>query len=179
MKAARTAIAGLFLAASTLVGIASYEGYTDHAVIPVPGDVPTIGHGTTKGVKMGDTITPTRALIRLLDDASKCERALKECIAAPLYPHEFGAYVSLAYNVGAGAVCNSSIPGKLAAGQYEAACKTILDFNGFKDRSKPKVQNPKTGKWDYPHVVLRGLAIRRQAEYQQCMGGIQDANMGH
>ena len=35
----RTAIAGLVLAATTLVGLGLSESYTDKAVIPVPGDV--------------------------------------------------------------------------------------------------------------------------------------------
>jgi len=35
-------------------------------VIPVKGDVPTIGFGTTTGVKLGDTTTPPKALARAL-----------------------------------------------------------------------------------------------------------------
>ena len=37
----------------------------------------------------------------------------------------------LAKNVGAGAVCRSSIVGKVQSGQYLAACETILDFAGI------------------------------------------------
>lgn len=61
----RSAMAVLVLAASTLVGIAVHEGYKDEAYIPVPGDVPTIGYGTTAGVRMGDRTTPVRSLARL------------------------------------------------------------------------------------------------------------------
>lgn len=77
----RAAIASLALAASTLVGLALHEGYTDRAVIPVPGDVPTKGFGTTRNadgspVKMQDTTTPQRALVDLLRDANKFEAAV-------------------------------------------------------------------------------------------------------
>ncbi|MBD3814505.1 MAG: lysozyme, partial [Betaproteobacteria bacterium] len=45
----RRTVAGLTLSAAALVGIVLHEGYTDRAVIPVKGDVPTIGFGTTTG----------------------------------------------------------------------------------------------------------------------------------
>ncbi|WP_297832981.1 hypothetical protein [Thermomonas sp.] len=55
-------MAALTLSAAALVGIVLHEGYTDRAVIPVKGDVPTIGFGTTTDVKIGDTTTPPKAL---------------------------------------------------------------------------------------------------------------------
>lgn len=169
----RTAIAALALSAAALVGLVTQEGYTDRAVVPVKGDVPTIGFGTTSGVKMGDTITPPKALARALQDVQKFEGAIKQCVTVPLHQYEYDAYTSLAYNIGATAFCNSSIPRKLAAGDYEAACWTILDFDKFRDRSKPKVLNPRTGMWEYPLVRIAGLATRREAEYRQCLGGAQ------
>ena len=56
----RRTVAALTLSAAALVGIVLHEGYTDRAVIPVKGDVPTIGFGTTSGVKIGDTTTPPK-----------------------------------------------------------------------------------------------------------------------
>ena len=53
----------LVLSAAVLVGIAVDEGFVGKAYTPVKGDVPTIGFGTTSGVKQGDTITPERALV--------------------------------------------------------------------------------------------------------------------
>ena len=52
----RRTVAALTLSAAALVGIVLHEGYTDRAVIPVKGDVPTIGFGTTTGVKLGDRL---------------------------------------------------------------------------------------------------------------------------
>jgi lysozyme len=160
-KPARTVIASLVLAASTLVGIASYEGYSDRAYTPIPGDVDTIGFGSTGGVKPGDTITPQRALVRLLDDAGKSEKAVKGCVTAPLYPYEFSAFVSLAYNIGDTAFCRSTLVKKANAEDYAGACQEILRWDRARGRQVP------------------GLTKRRQAEYKQCMGGLQDATLGH
>ena len=50
--AVRRTVAGLSLSAAALVGILLHEGYTDRAVIPVNGDVPTIGFGATTEVEI-------------------------------------------------------------------------------------------------------------------------------
>lgn len=174
-KPSRMKSSMLVLAASTIVGLALHEGYTDKAVIPVPGDVPTKGFGTTKHadgtpVKMGETTTPQRALVDLLRDADKFAQAVRRCAPVPMHQYEFNAYVSLTYNIGEGAFCNSSIPAKLLAFNYEAACKTILDFNKVRDCTKPKVVDQRTGRLVCPLVEVRGLTLRRQEEYRECIG---------
>ena len=63
----RTTVAALVLSAAGFAGLAINEGYTDRAIIPVPGDVPTVGLGSTikedgSRVQMGDTITPPKAI---------------------------------------------------------------------------------------------------------------------
>ena len=64
-----------------------HEGYTDRAVIPVKGDVPTIGFGTTTGVKLGDTTTPPKALAGRSPMCSSSS-ALKQCVNVPLAQHD-------------------------------------------------------------------------------------------
>lgn len=149
----RLAIGSLVLSAGTLVGIALHEGYRPDAYTPVAGDVATIGFGTTGGVKPGDKITVERALVRLLADASKFEQAVKRCAPVPMHQYEFSAYVSLTYNIGEGAFCKSTLARKLNALDYEGACREILRWDKF--QGKP----------------LRGLTVRRQAEFKQCTGG--------
>ena len=57
-------------------------------------DVPTIGFGTTAGVRMGDRTTPERSLVRLLGEIEDIyATGVKSCVTAPLYPHEFEAFV--------------------------------------------------------------------------------------
>ena len=150
----RPAATSLYLSAAVLVGIALEEGFTSKAVIPVPGDVPTIGFGTTEGVKRGDIITPERALVRLLQDADKFSEGVKRCANVPLYQYEFDAYVSLSYNIGTGAFCNSTLVKKLKTYDYEGACKEILKWDKFKGEP------------------LKGLTHRRQREYKLCIGNV-------
>lgn len=121
----RIKIAALVLSAAGFVGVVLNEGYTDHAVIPIPGDVPTIGFGTTANVRMGDRITPPKALVRALSDVSQFEGALKRCVKVPLHQYEYDAYVDLAYNIGPSAFCNSTLVKKLNTGDYAGACAEI------------------------------------------------------
>lgn len=147
----RSALAVLAISGAALVTLVMNEGYSDKAIIPVPGDVPTIGFGTTENVRIGDTTTPPKALQRALADVSKYEGAIKKCVKVPLTQNEYDAYVDLAYNIGAPAFCGSTLVRKLNAGDYEGACNEILKWDKFK--GKP----------------LRGLTLRRQKERDLCL----------
>lgn len=171
MKYPRTTIAALSISGAALVGLLTSEGFRDKAYIPVAGDVPTIGFGTTEGVKMGDSIDPVRAVNRAHRDVVEFEGAVKQCVKVPLYQYEYDAYVKLTYNIGTANFCASSIPAKLNAFQYEAACETILDFvcgpATQATRAKP---GEKCYSRTKPMRVLRGLQNRRQEEYKLCRG---------
>lgn len=147
----RQDIAALTLSATALVAIVLHEGYRENAYIPVAGDVPTIGFGTTDGVKLGDKTTPTAALARAHRDVQQFEGAIKQCVKVPLAQYEYDAYTSLAYNIGANAFCNSTLVKLLNEGKYEDACKQILRWDKFK--GKP----------------LAGLTKRRKDEYNRCI----------
>lgn len=152
MNRLRVAVAALTLSAAAFVGLAVHEGYSDTAIVPVPGDVPTLGFGTTGGVNMGDKTTPTKALTRALSDVQRFEGALKTCVKVPLHQHEYDAYLSLAYNIGPTAFCSSTLVRLLNQEQYREACDQILRWNRFQGQP------------------LRGLTIRRQKEHRQCLG---------
>lgn len=150
----RNTVAALSISGMALIGIANHEKFVGHTYNDAVG-VPTIGYGTTAGVKPGQTITPERALIRLGQDVGVFESEMKRCLGdVALYQREWDAYVSLTYNIGYGAFCRSSIVRKLKQPQpdYAGACQSILLFN-------------KAG-----GNVLPGLVKRRQAEYKLCMG---------
>ena len=147
----RVQAGSLVLSAAALVGLALSEGFTDRAVQPLPGDKWTIGFGTTEGVRPGDTIAPPKALERKLRDVQAFEGALKQCVTVPLAQGEYDAYVSLAYNIGSTAFCNSTLVHLLNAGDYAGACKQILRWDRFKGQP------------------VRGLALRRQREYETCI----------
>jgi lysozyme len=51
---------------------------------------------------------------------------VKRCVHVPLHQAEFDVYVSMAYNIGAGAFCGSSIAARANASDYRGACDAIL-----------------------------------------------------
>ena len=148
----RTQLASLTLSAAALVGIALHEGYSDKAYTPVPGDVSTIGFGTTQGVKPGDSITPPKALQRALQDVQQFEGAIKRCVTAPLHQHEYDAYISLSYNIGQAAFCGSTLVRKANAGDMAGACAELSRWTLAGGKELP------------------GLVRRRAAERAVCEG---------
>lgn len=157
----RRSLMALSLSAAALVGIVLHEGYSDRAIIPVPGDVPTIGFGTTAGVKLGDTITPPQALARALVDVQQFEGAIKTCVTVPLTQNEYDAYVSFAYNVGRRAFCQSTLVKKLNLGDFKGACDELLRWRFFQGKDCALPENRR---------LCGGLVKRREAEYRQCLG---------
>lgn len=147
----RQEVAALSLSAAALIAIVFHEGYRENAYIPVAGDVPTIGYGTTKGVQLGDKTDPLSALSVAHRDIKGFEGAIKSCVKVPLHQWEYDAYTSLAYNIGSNAFCSSTLVRLLNEGQYEQACRQILRWDKF--QGKPLV----------------GLTKRRNEEYRRCM----------
>lgn len=148
----RKNIAAISLSATALVAIMLHEGYRENAYIPVAGDIPTIGFGTTSGVKLGDRTTPEKALQVAIRDVQAFEGAIKECVIVPLHQYEYDAYVSLSYNIGAKAFCRSTLVKRLNEERYTEACNQILRWDQYK--GKP----------------LAGLTKRRQEEHKKCLG---------
>lgn len=151
MSKSRIAAGAIAVSAASLVAIATYEGYRGDAYKDSVG-VPTIGYGETAGVKIGDKTTPERALVQLLESTEKHADAIRQCIHVPLYQHEFDAYVSLSYQIGAGAFCRSTLIKKLNKGDYTGACNEL-------------------DKWVYAGgKKLPGIVKRRQKEKEMCLG---------
>ena len=149
----RLAVCLLSLSASGLIAIANNEGFSPVAYIPVKGDVPTIGFGSTGGVKIGDSITGPDALNRLNRDVGNAESAIGRCVTVPLSQSEYDAYTSFSYNVGSSAFCSSTLVKKLNAKDYDGACAELKRWVYVKGRK------------------VRGLVNRREKEYETCMTG--------
>lgn len=154
----------LFLSALAFAGIAYQEGYSDKAVRPLPGDKPTYGLGSTvrpdgKPVQEGDRITPPAAINLAVRDITAKEAEIKACVTAPMHQHEYDAFVSLAYNVGTGAFCSSTLVRKLNALDYAGACAEILRWRYFQGKDCSLSVNKCSGLW-----------LRRNAEYRLCLG---------
>lgn len=155
----RKSTAALVISAAGLLGIAAHEGYESVAYNDGAG-VQTLGFGSTHHadgtpVKAGDRTTPVRALRQLKNDADATSQAMARCLGAvALAQNEWDAYVSLAYNIGAGAFCRSTLVAKLKQNppDYAGACAQVL-------------------RWDRAAgLKLAGLTARRRAEYVLCSG---------
>lgn len=133
----RMGIGALTLSAAALVAIWDHEGWTERAVIPVEGDVPTVGPGLTKRadgspVQMGDTIKPLegarRSLAHIQADEAKFKASLP---GVELHPKEYDLYLDWMYQYGHGAWAKSSMRRHLLTGTggHYAACRSLLAYS--------------------------------------------------
>lgn len=130
----RIGIASLAFSAAGLVALVNEESFTSTAVIPVKGDVPTVGFGSTyredgSKVQMGDTITPQRAVARSMAHIQKDESNLKNCVREPLTQGEYDILVKFSYQYGTYTTCKSGIVRNINAKNYVAACAVYLEYN--------------------------------------------------
>jgi lysozyme len=136
--------------------IAPFEGFYGHKYHDSVG-VLTICYGATAadGVDFSKTYTKGQCLDMLARDIPKYDAPLKRCIKPEVYNalpvHRHAALVSLAYNIGSGGVCKSSVVRDLNAGRVQQACNDFLKF----DRAGGR--------------VLQGLVNRRRAERVSCL----------
>jgi len=112
----------------------------------------TICGGETLGVTPGmrETVAGCEArdqaaLIRHAEPVLACTPSLRG------HPNQFAAAISLAYNIGTGGYCDSTVDRRFDAGQWRAACDAFLLWN-------------KAG-----GKVVNGLVRRRQAERDLCL----------
>lgn len=120
---------------------------------PATGGEPiTIGYGTTAAAgvgivpKLGMTITQAEAEAYLVKALESFAAKIRPKITAPINSNEFGAFLSLAYNIGPGAFAKSSALRKFNAGDKAGAANAILLWNKAGGR------------------VMKGLERRRAAE---------------
>lgn len=161
---ARMVVGALSLSAAALVGLAVNEYYTDEAVIPVKGDVPTLGFGSTthadgRPVRMGDRTNPVESLQRTLAHVQKDEAGLKRCVSAPLHQAEYDLMVDFAYQYGVGALCRSTIVREANAGRYAQSCEayTLYRFVAGYDCSTPG------------NTRCHGVWLRSKSRRDKCM----------
>lgn len=152
MKHPRTTIGALSLSAAALVGLLAHEGYSDRAIIPVAGDRPTVGFGSTfrddgSPVRMGDTITPPKAVARSYAHIAKDEAGIKRCVTAPLTQGEYDTMVDFAYQYGVPTLCKSSMVREANAGNYRAACDAYLLYKRVAGRDCSIRANGCYGVW--------------------------------
>jgi lysozyme len=125
--------------------IKSSEGLRLKAYL-CPAGVPTIGYGSTGShVTMGKTITHAEADALLRKDLERFEHGVSE-MAGEMTPGQFSALVSFAFNLGLGALEDSTLLKLHKAGDFVGAAAQFARWNKA------------AGK------VLPGLVKRRAAE---------------
>ena len=130
----RIAVTVLSLSAAGFATWQASEGYTPVAVIPTKGDVPTIGHGSTRyedgsPVRMGDTITPARAEVLARNLNSQAEKQFAASLpGVKLYQAEFDEYMDFVGQYGIGTWRKGSPRKSLLAGNYVQACNDLLKY---------------------------------------------------
>lgn len=109
------------------------EGFSSAPIIPTKGDVPTIGHGSTRyedgtRVRMTDPpITRARAEQLARNLMSADERLFRASIqGVALHPEEYDLYMDFVGNFGIGNWRSSSMRRHLLKGEYEQACHALL-----------------------------------------------------
>lgn len=123
------------------------------------GGVWTIGYGHTRGVKPGDRITEAQAEAYLREDTGWAQQAVRDLVRVPLSQGQFDALTSFTFNLGRGALEQSTLLRKLNAGDYAGAQAEFARWVHDDGR------------------VLQGLVRRRAAE-AELFGGQAPAGGG-
>lgn len=130
--------------------VKKFEGLRTEAYLPTKNDVPTIGYGMTKGVKLGDSITKEQADSMLQDHLTEVQNQVKSMVKVPLSDNQLNAVTSLVYNVGQTAFRHSKALTALNSGDF--------------DRFQKEAFDPEHGFVHQDGEILTGLVNRRQQE---------------
>lgn len=141
-------VAAVLIAAAAI--IRPWEGLETDPYEDVVG-VWTVCYGQT-GVEMR-SYTPDECDAMLRESVARYADAVGKCIHRPLTVNQWAAVTSWAYNVGTGAACGSTLVRQINAGEPpEVWCRQLLRWDKAGGRT------------------VRGLTLRRQAEYRVCIG---------
>lgn len=114
----------------------------------------TICFGSTEGVKKGDHKSAEECRALLARELVEYDAGVSACVSGPVPDSTQAAFISLAYNIGTGAFCKSSVVRLWNAGDRRGACDAMLRFNRAAG------------------VVFPGLTRRREAERALCLEGL-------
>ena len=140
-------IGALALCATVVTGFEGLRHTVYHDVVGVP----TYCVGETKNPQPGHVYSTAECMTILEGRLAEFQRGVNACVHVDVPDAREAALVSLAYNIGTGAFCRSSVARALNEGRVGEACNDFLKF----DRAGG--------------VVFPGLARRRAAERKLCL----------
>ncbi|MEL7074538.1 MAG: lysozyme [Cyanobacteria bacterium J06648_1] len=133
--------------------IKEFEGFKDYAYIDTDG-TPVIGYGLSRingvPVRIGDRITPSEADSALDAHLQEIQQELAKVVKVELTEQQLSALASISFNVGVGAIKNSTLLRKINAQDYAGAANEFLRWDKANMRGRL--------------VQLPGLSRRRAAE---------------
>ncbi|MEO1339825.1 MAG: lysozyme, partial [Cyanobacteria bacterium J06635_13] len=133
--------------------IKEFEGFKDYAYIDTDG-TPVIGYGLSRingvPVRIGDRITPSEADSALDAHLQEIQQELAKVVKVELTEQQLSALASISFNVGVGAIKNSTLLRKINAQDYAGAANEFLRWDKTNMRGRL--------------VQLPGLSRRRAAE---------------
>lgn len=103
------------------------EGLRNEAYLDSAG-VPTIGYGSTYGVKMGDKLSDADANQKLIADMAVVDDDYSKLVDIDLNPNQQTAVKSLLFNIGGPQFENSKARAALNAGDFETFQKEASEF---------------------------------------------------
>lgn len=181
----RTQVSALVFSAAALIGLVAHEDYVSKAMVPTKNDRPTVGFGSTyyadgRPVKMGDTITPVRALHTTQAHISKDEIKFRASLpGVEMYQGEYDIAINWVYQYGIDAWNKSEMRRDYIAGDYAGACHAYLNYKYLTSKNptpgwEPIIKNGKVTGYKYDcctpgNKVCRGVCTRQQERNQQCL----------
>lgn len=148
----RLRVGVLALSAIGLVGIVSQESFTPNAVVPIAGDRPTFGFGSTfkedgSPVKITDTITAPKALRLAVSHIAKDEVVLRKCVTGNMHQAEWDILVDFSYWYGAYGTCKTDVVAHINAGRYADSCAAYLKYRKAAGKDCSIASNKCRGVW--------------------------------
>ena len=169
MSRQRTLVAALAISLAGFSAWQASEGYSPTPYIPTAGDVPTIGHGSTRyedgtPVKLTDKpIAPQRAEQLARNLMTRDEQLFRASLpGVKLFQAEYDLYLDFTGQYGIGNWRQSSMRRHLLAGEYRAACDALLKWRFQAGRDCKLSQN-------WGPKGCRGVWTRQQERHAKCI----------
>lgn len=156
--AALVALLGIGAAQLSVDTVADFEGYVPEAYLD-PVGIWTKCWGDTTDVTPGAKYSFDQCVKSLNDHVLELAEPVTRCVPALNLQHDKvkAAMVSMAYNIGSGAFCKSSVARYANAGDWERACKRMAQI--YKTAGGQE---------------LPGLVKRRRMESELCLEGLRE-----
>jgi len=117
-----------------------HEGLKNEAYLDSAG-VPTIGYGSTYGVKIGDKLSDAEANQKLIKDIQVAENDYNNLVDVDLNPNQQAAVKSLIFNIGGPKFANSRARAALNDGDFETFQKEASEFRMADGKVLPGLEN--------------------------------------